>query len=294
MNKKHKIAFIGGDLRQIRVINGFAESGNIVSVYGFEKCNNSDFSDTVAQAETVEKAITDSDIIILPLPYKIGQDIVNSPFSYSEIYVSDVIKRIKSEQILFVGKADEQIIALAELYNIHLTDYMEREELAVLNAIPTAEGAIEIAMREMPITIHSSNCLVLGYGRIGKTLSKMLSGLCANVSVAARNYSDFAWIKLNGYEALDISDLSKVLGKFDIIFNTVPNKILDFKYLSKIRKDSLVIDLASRPGGVDFETAKELNIQVIWALSLPGKTSPSTAGDIIKDTVTNILEELGV
>lgn len=294
MNKKHKIAFIGGDLRQIRVINRFADSGNKVSIYGFEKCDCSDFSDKVIYAETAENAITDSDIVILPLPYKIGRDILNSPFSNSEISVSDIVKKLKSEQILFVGKADEQIIALSELYNIHTVDYMNREELAVLNAIPTAEGAIEIAMREMPITVHSSNCLVLGYGRIGKTLSKMLSGLCANVSVAARSCSDFAWIKLNGYKALDISDLDDSLKKFDIIFNTVPSKILDFKYLSEIRDDALIIDLASKPGGVDFETAKELNKRVIWGLSLPGKTSPSTAGDIIKDTVTNILEELGV
>lgn len=294
MNKQLKISFIGGDLRQIRVINRFAEEGYSVNIFGFEECEDISFESRVNVKETVFDAICGADIIILPLPFTIGQEIINMPFSKNTVYVSDIIRKISSEQILFVGKADEQITALSELYNIHLVDYMAREELAVLNAIPTAEGAIEIAMREMPITIHSSNCLVLGYGRIGKALSSALKGLGANVTVAARKFSDYAWIKANDCKAADISKLSEIIGEYDIIFNTVPNKILDFKCLSGVKDDSLIIDLASRPGGVDFETAKELNKRVIWALSLPGKSSPATAGDIIKDTITNILEELGV
>lgn len=294
MNKQLKVSFIGGDLRQVRVINRFAEDGCTVNIYGFEKCGSDNFADGVNIMGNVFEAISDSDIVILPLPYAAGHDVINTPFSDEKIYVSDIVKKITSEQILFVGKKDEQIKTLSKLYNIHIVDYMEREELAILNAIPTAEGAIEIAMREMPITIHSSSCLVLGYGRIGKILSKLLNGLGANVSVAARSYNDFAWIKANGFIALDISKLADVIEKYDIIFNTVPSKILDFKNLSRIRDESLIIDLASRPGGVDFETAKELNKRVIWALSLPGKSSPTTAGDIIKDTITNILEELGV
>lgn len=294
MNKQLKFSFIGGDLRQVRVINRFAEEGYSVNIYGFEECGDINFESGVNIMKTVSETICKADIIILPLPFTVGQEVINMPFSKDKVYVSDIIRKISSEQILFVGKADEQITALSELYNIHLVDYMEREELAVLNAVPTAEGAIEIAMREMPITIHLSNCLVLGYGRIGKVLSNSLKALGANVGVAARKFSDYAWIKVNGFSAIDISKISEFIGKYDIIFNTVPEKLLDFKSLSKVKNDSLIIDLASRPGGVDFETAKELNRRVIWALSLPGKSSPATAGDIIKDTITNILEELGV
>jgi len=294
MNKKLKISFIGGDLRQIRVINSFAECGNQVNIYGFEECSDTEFDNGVIKAETAEKAIGDSDIVILPLPYRVGSDMINAPFSKEKIYLSDIVKKLKSEQILFVGKTDEQITALSELYNIHLIDYMEREELAVLNAIPTAEGAIEIAMREMPITLHSSKCLILGYGRIGRVLSKMLNGIGAKVTVAARSCSDIAWAKSNDCDTFNISKLCDKIEGYDVIFNTIPSEILDFRCLSKMKKESLVIDLASRPGGVDFETAKELNKRVIWALSLPGKASPTTAGDIIKDTITNILEELGV
>lgn len=148
-------------------------------------------------------------------------------------------------------------------------------------------------MQETPYTIHSSNCLVIGYGRVGKVMAKTLSGLSAHTYVAARKYSDIAWIKANGYNPVPIKELGDSIGKFDIIFNTVPSLVLDFRLLPKINKDCLIIDLASKPGGVDFEVARDLGKKVIWALSLPGKVAPDTAGDIIKDTIVNILEELG-
>ncbi|MBE5041241.1 hypothetical protein [Ructibacterium gallinarum] len=93
---------------------------------------------------------------------------------------------------------------------------------------------------------------------------------------------------------ISISSLPSYMERFNIIFNTIPAMILDFKLLSKVQENSLIIDLASRPGGVDFETARNLGRKVIWALSLPGKVAPDTAGDIMKETIVNILEELGV
>jgi dipicolinate synthase subunit A len=166
--------------------------------------------------------------------------------------------------------------------------------MAVLNAIPTAEGAIQIAMEELPITLNGSQVLILGYGRIGKVLSRMLAGIGAVVTVEARKYSDLAWIKANGQKSVYINDLKTVTGKMDLIVNTIPHKILDSDLLETLGKDCLVIDLASKPGGVDFEKAKALGIKVIWALSLPGKVAPVTAAGFIKQTVYNIMEELGV
>ena len=84
-----------------------------------------------------------------------------------------------------------------------------------------------------------------------------------------------------------------VLKDFDLIFNTVPHQILGEKLLSKLNPKALVIDLASRPGGVDLFSAKALGIQVVWALSLPGKVAPHTAAETMKNTVLNILEEWG-
>lgn len=163
----------------------------------------------------------------------------------------------------------------------------------ITNAVPTAEGAIEIAMTETPFTLHGSKCLVTGYGRIGKILSKMLCGIGARVSVEARKFADLAHIEGNSCKAVPLCELVHHVGEFDVIFNTVPYLIFDADMLRRLKKDALLIDLASRPGGVDFEAAKQMGIRVIWALSLPGKVAPVSAGAIIKDTIVNVMQEMG-
>ena len=138
------------------------------------------------------------------------------------------------------------------------------------NAVPTAEGAIEIAITETPFTIHGSKSLVLGYGKIGKILSKDLYALGAQTYVEARKYADLAMIEGHGYEPLPLDNLKDHIHEFDIIFNTIPSLILDDEILTKVKKDALIIDLASKPGGIDFDAAKAYGLKVIWALSLPG------------------------
>ena len=129
-------------------------------------------------------------------------------------------------------------------------------------------------MEETIKTLHSSNVLVLGYGRVGKILANMLKGLGANVYCEARKNVDLAWIKAYGYEPVTLRSLNENLNKFDIIMNTIPALILTEKELKYLKKDCLLIDLASNPGGIDREAAKKQGIKTIWALSLPGKVAP--------------------
>lgn len=176
-------------------------------------------------------------------------------------------------------------------------DYSKREEFAVMNAVPTSEGAIECAMHEYDGTINGSNCLVIGYGRIGKVLSDMLGGLGAKVSVSARKKSDIAYIQAKGFKALKTNELSFMPQghtAFDLIFNTVPFMILDSHTLARIApggSDTIIIDLASLPGGVDLEACERMGLKAMRALSLPGRVAPKAAGEIIKNAVYNITEE---
>ena len=294
MNQFLKFAFIGGDLRQIRVIKKFADDGIEVRTLGTDNFDFSDYSTKVKKSLNVDMCVSGADIVVLPIPYTDKDGIIKAPFSESEIHINDVVRKMNSSQILFAGKSDEKLNTLATLYNIHLIDYLNREEMSVLNSIPTVEGALKIAISETSYTLHGSKCLVLGYGRIGKLLAHDLDALGADVHVSARKYSDLAWIKAYGYKDVPFKDFAKDIDTYNIIFNTVPVNVLDFKVLPQISDKCLIIDLASRPGGVDFETAGKLGKKVIWALSLPGKVAPDTAGDIMKDTIVNILEELGV
>jgi len=136
--------------------------------------------------------------------------------------------------------------------------------------------------------------LILGFGRIGKILAKMLHGIGSNVYVEARKYSDLAWIESYGYKPVFITELESYIDRANVIFNTIPSIVLDENLLRKVNKDCLLIDLASKPGGIDFEKAKEMGLKTIWALSLPGKVAPVTAAKFIKDTISNIIDELGV
>lgn len=150
-----------------------------------------------------------------------------------------------------------------------------------------------LAMEEMPTTIFNSKVLVTGYGRISKVMIKALKGLGADVCITARKVSDLEWAKIYGCDCVHIDDMASRLSEFDIVFNTIPVVIFDKSKLSLLKKSCLVIDLASKPGGIDFDGASNLGVKVIWALSVPGKVAPVTAGKIIADTILYILSERG-
>ena len=138
------------------------------------------------------------------------------------------------------------------------------------------------------ITINSSNCLVLGYGRIGKVLSKMLDGMGANVFCEARKKKDIAMIDCMGYNSVEIEKIDEYINKMDIIFNTVPFMLLDKNRIDNLKPGVLVVDLASVPGGIDFSYAKEKNINVKWALAIPAKVAPLTAAKYYKEIIDRI------
>lgn len=286
-----KFCIIGGDLRNVKLAELLYLEGNSVNIYGF---SNAGFEIKIQQSGSLSEAIDSCDVVIGPIPCSTDNELLNSPFHNEKVYVSEVFKCMNKNQLFIAGRISDKIAHLAQVYNVYTVDLLEREEMAVLNAIPTAEGAIQIAMEEMPITLHNSNALVLGYGRIGKILAKMLHGIGANVYVEARKYADIAWIRSYGYKPVMLSEISQTVKNMNVVFNTIPSIVLNNDVLKLLNMDCLIIDLASKPGGVDFEKAKEIGLKAIWALSLPGKVAPITAAEFIKDTANNIIEELGV
>ncbi len=291
--KTKKILFVGGDLRQIRAINKIADMGNTVFVMGFDDEYREKLSKSVQMLWDFSEIDDAYDAVVLPLPYSVDGKNINAPLYKQTISVSEVFGNLSPKNCILAGRCDTKIKAMSDNYRIMLVDYLCREELAMLNAIPTAEGAIQIAMEETSFTLHSSKCLIIGNGRIGKVLAKMLNGFGANVTVAARKKGDQAFAYAMGCDSCSISDLNARMSGYDIIFNTAPSMILDYHLLSKLKRNVLIIDLASKPGGVDFDEARRLGIKVIWALSLPGKVAADTAGDIICSTILNIIDEMG-
>lgn len=283
-----KYTILGGDNRSLELGNLLIKDGNDICFYGFDHLE--EYKSMINLKEAVEYA----DIIIAPLPFSTDNININTPFSSEVIEIDKVFNLISKDQVIMGGYiALDHEKRLKEM-NLKFDDYFKREEMQVLNAIPTAEGAIQVAMEEMPITLHSSDVLVLGYGRIGKVLSKMLQGIGANVYVEARNYTDLSWIKSYGYTPIHQKNLKEYLPRMNVIFNTIPKMILNEDLLKRVERNCIIIDLASKPGGVDLDAANELGIKTITALGLPGKVAPVTAAMVIKDTIYNIIEELSI
>lgn len=289
----HRIRFavIGGDLRQIKLINLLASKGYQVNMFGFD---NKNIDSRVNLFNNIRELISDADIIVGPIPCSRDNKTVYSDYLDSSIMLEDIFKNISEDKIFMAGSITPQIKEIAEQYPFKVIDLLEREELAILNAIPTAEGAIFYAMGNSEITIHGSKCLVLGFGKCGKVLAHKLKGLDADLTVEARKAEDLALIKSYGYKALYLQDLEKFIGDYDFIFNTIPALILNRDLLQKIKKSALIIDIASKPGGVDYSAAKELGIQAILAPSLPGKVAPESAALIIYETILNVIRDMGV
>ena len=235
--------------------------------------------------------VREAETVILGLPATRDGETVFAPFYNGLLELDAILKNITPGTPILCGMPGEALREKCKTRDVPLVDYLEREELALLNAVPTAEGALEIAMRELPITIWGARCLVVGFGRIGQYLARALSALGAKVTVSARRASSFALCKMHGYKTIETSNIAESAAEYDVIFNTVPHTVLDAEVLARLPRQCLIIDLASRPGGVDFAAAKALGVNTIWALSLPGKVAPVTAGEILCDTICRIRSE---
>lgn len=277
---------IGGDLRQAKLAQLLRSDGHAVHTFGLENV-----PEDAWEGEETLTGVERADCVILPLPVTGDGIVLNAPFAREEIKVERVLDALCSEQLICGGRVDEQTLSMAKARGLILHDYFSREELAVANAVPTVEGAIQIAMEELPITVHGSRILVIGYGRIGRMLAHRFQALGARVSVAARKWTDLAWVEAFGYGVEQTDQLDGWLCGYDLIVNTVPVRVLGEDRLGELKQGCLVIDLASKPGGVDLQAAGRLAVKVIWALSLPGKVAPVTAGKAILNTVYNILRE---
>ena len=272
-----KISVIGGDMRSAVAADEFAKEGYDVCTLGLEKLKER--FERVTYCGDLRSALKDADAVILPVPFSTDGETVNAPFGDTEIRLDDVFRAAGNDIPICGGMMGRYALKS----NVH--DYFELEELKILNASATAEGALVIGMGKMKITVNGSHSIVIGYGRIGKLLSSKLKMLGANVTVVTRKRSDAAWCEALGYGSAFVKNVKEVLPKADIVFNTVPSMILDKDVLGVLNKDAPVIDLASKPGGTDFEAAFSLGIDASLYPGIPGKNVPLTAGKMIKKTV---------
>lgn len=287
--EKKSITIVGGDLRIVKLIEMLDKDGYKVYTYALENSEELLNLEGVEMCPTLEEAVSYSKVVVGPVPLSSDRKRLSAPFGRNNVELEDFIKALKGKYLIAgnIGIKDK----LDEL-GVQSIDLLKREEFSVLNTIATAEGTIQIAMEETQRTVHGSNILVMGFGRIGKVVAKMLDGIGAKVACEARKTTDLAWIKAYGYEPINLIELKEHLHKFDIIINTIPYIVLTKEMLQEVKEDALIIDLASNPGGVDRNAIKELGIKFNWALSLPGKVAPITSAEFMKETLLNMFKEI--
>lgn len=279
LKKINSFVIIGGDSRQIYMAEYLKSLGYEISVYGSSQ-----------KSINLREEIAQKDAVILPLPLTKDDKTIYSTIPIKE-NIDDIISFIKPDQPVFGGMISKGTESKMRRKNIEVYDYFKREEVTVMNTVPTVQGILKTIIENIDYTIFSSNCAVFGYGRVSKITADTLASLGANVTVCARKYGDIALSQTKGYKGCFIEEFYKTANTFDIIINTVPSVVINKKILNNLRKNCLIIDVASAPFGVDFSAAYELGIKAVQCPSLPGKVAPKTAGKIIADGILNIIRE---
>ena len=282
------LAVLGGDTREVLLARKLVDAGCCVRAVALPL----EESNQVTLCPDIPSALEGSKAVILPVPGINERGELYSVFSERPLILSaELLSALPGGTPVLVGVARKNLVDWVNECGLLLIEVMKRDEVAILNSIPSAEGAIQMAMENSLITIHDSKSLVIGFGRTGMTLARKLKALHSITTVVARSPVQRARAMEMGIGAVDFSGLEAVAAEADFLFNTVPNQVIDGRVLSRVSKTVLILDLASQPGGTDFEEAKRLGIRAILAPGLPGKVAPLTAGRILADAIPRILAE---
>ncbi len=273
MSKK-TVVVIGGDNRQTYLFNFLVEDKIDTKFVELESLKQS-------LPETAE-IIWGAKIVVFPIIRNQQQEI------------KFILSCLKKQALFIAGGISNSLIEEMNKREIAWFDYLKSESLLVLNAVPTAEGALMIAFSRSDKTMFKSRCAITGYGKVAKRLAMLLKSVGAVVVVAARSTKDRANAFADGVEVVELSALKTITNSFDFLFNTIPNVVIDKAVLDSLNKDCEIIDISSFPGGVDFEYAKHLGINATLDLALPGKVAPKSAAQYLKLTLLEHLNERGI
>ncbi|MDA8213028.1 MAG: dipicolinate synthase subunit DpsA [Clostridia bacterium] len=285
-----RVAVLGGDGRQVLLVAELGKLGARVKVIGLSGIQE---NSRVTIHSSLEETVRDAQVVLLPMPGVNDEGRIFAPQINIPLHLTaGVVEKIPPGAPILVGVAKRYLRELLAEKQRKLVEVAELDNVAILNSIPSAEGAIQMAMEAVPITIHNSNSFVLGYGRTGITLARMLKGIGAKVWVAARKPGDLARIEEQGYRPVPFPELGGYIQQADLIFNTVPAMVLDKNLLTKVSREAYILDLASTPGGTDFLAASNLGIKAVLAPGLPGKVAPKTAGQILIQVIPDLVCKL--
>ncbi|WP_106497576.1 dipicolinic acid synthetase subunit A [Lentibacillus sp. Marseille-P4043] len=283
------IAVLGGDGRYLELIRQLQElPDTTIFLVGFDKLEQGFTGSKQVDFNDLEPEKLD--VVILPITGTNHQGEIDTVFSDQQINLSKAwFNQLRPSTLIFTGITNDYLTSLTNELNLQLVALFDRDDVAIYNSIPTAEGTIMMAIEHTDFTIHSSRVIVVGFGRVGNTVANKFSALGAKVSVCARSIKDLARITEMGLTAIPLSRLHEYSDECDLLINTIPAQVVTKDSIQQLPSHALIYDLASKPGGTDFDYAKQRGIKAILARSLPGIVAPKTSGKILADVVKQFL-----
>lgn len=232
-----KIALLGGDGRFLRLAELLAADGAEVCAYALGDA----LPDCAVRCASISDALAGADAVLLPVPYSRDGTHLNAPLHPEPVPLDALLAHATDGLPIFGG-----MLPKGGFPGCVCLDYYS-ERMQIRNAVPSAEGALMIALERMPGTLHGSSAFVIGYGRIGKLLADRLRAFGAEVTVFARKENDRAFAEAFSCRAAPIEALAERLGEADVLFNTAPAALLAPEALDALKPEAVFIELASRP-----------------------------------------------
>lgn len=284
MKKQYDVAIIGGDKRQVYLADFLQNESFSVISYGISSSFNECCHNTIFLKEICEQA----KVILAPFP--MSRDKKHLVCENKSILIDDFLTHLHFGHILIGGGLTNETITHCEKNKILYYDLMENHHVTTLNAVATAEGAIAKAISESEGNLDHSKGLILGFGRCGKILAKKLQALGVSVYICARSKEALTEGYAFGYEILQMEDLPVKIMEFDYIFNTIPALILTENILNHVYPEVTIIDIASAPGGLNYEAARARRLNAHLYLGIPGKIAPKASAKILADEIIPIIK----
>ncbi|MCL6615133.1 MAG: dipicolinate synthase subunit DpsA [Firmicutes bacterium] len=280
-----RVAVIGGDSRQLAVAEALAAEGALVVTHGLPSRPG-----VLRAVSTLREAIAEAAVVVLPISGASSEGRVATLPDQPPVRLDEEFwDNLPPSTLILAGSLPEEAKRRIAEGGHRLVEYAEIDEIAILNSIPTAEGALQLAMEALPITIHGACVFILGFGRVGLTTARLFHAVGAETWVVADRPALLARAYEMGCRAVTFAGLAKEIHRADLVVNTVPARVLSAETIALTKPGVYIIDLASAPGGVDFQAAQSLGRRAVHALGLPGRVAPETAGRILSNTLPAII-----
>ena len=277
----YKIALIGGDKRQVYLARILAKKGYKAAIYGLcERVRD----ERIQEAASLKEALKEADAAVGPVPFIRSGKIVGT-CEIPDMNVEMLFEELPENSVFFAGNIPDEVRRYAEGKKIRVYDMMKDELVAARNAVATAEGAVAEAIARSSVNLTGSRCLVLGYGRCGRVLTRLLKSFFCKVLVSEKDKTRAADAFVLADGIVSEAELANVAGNVDFIFNTAPERILSEERLRHVGKNTWILDIASAPGGVDYRVAEALSVNAVLLPGLPDRYAPASSAEILADFI---------